>query len=53
MADEFYYVGFTYFMDPAPQTMASYNHMTNQLRDKHGNKIVKMLDIAATWYNSN
>ena len=53
MADEFYYVGFTYFMDPAPQTMASYNHMTNQLRDKHGDKIVKMLDIAATWYNSN
>ena len=51
--NQFYYVGFTYFMDPAPQTMASYNHMTNELRDKHGDKIVKMLDIANAWYYNN
>jgi hypothetical protein len=53
MQDEFYYVGFTYFMDPAPQTMQAYNHMTNQLRDKHADKIVRMLDIATAWYNKN
>ena len=42
--NEFYYLGFSYFMDPAPQTQQSYNHITNQITAKHSDKIIKVID---------
>ncbi len=49
--NEFYYVGFSYFVDPAPQTMASFNHLSNQIVEKHGDKLNKLFDIVSNWYN--
>jgi len=42
--NEFFYLGFSYFMDQAPQTQQSFNHITNQITAKHSDKIVKVLD---------
>lgn len=50
--NEFYYVGFTYFMDPTPQTVAQFNHQSKLLSDQNGDKFVKMFDTIANWYNS-
>ena len=52
MQNEFYYVGFTYFMDPTPQTVAQFNHQSKLLSEQHGDKFVKIFDIIANWYNN-
>ena len=42
--NEFFYLGFSYFIDTVPQTMQLYNHITNQINSKHSDKIVKVID---------
>ncbi len=50
--NEFYYVGFSYFVDPAPQTKASFNHLSNSITTKHADKLYKLFDIVSNWFNS-
>lgn len=52
LENEFFYIGFTYFMDPNPQTVQSFNYQTNAIAEKHSDKILKMFDIIANWYNN-
>ncbi len=49
--NEFFYLGFSYFIDSVPQTMQSYNHITNQITSKHSDKIVKVLDKVFKYFS--
>ena len=49
--NEFFYLGFSYFIDSVPQTMQSYNHITNQITAKHSDKIVKVLDKVFKYFS--
>jgi len=48
--NEFMYFGFSYFMDQSPQTRQSFNHMTDSLAQKHGDKIVMILDKVTAYF---
>lgn len=51
MQNEFYYLGFTYFMDPNPSTFAQFNRQSKTISENHSEKLYKMFDIVANWYN--
>ena len=45
--DEFYYFGFSYFLDPAPHvSQESFNEITNRVQEEYGVIITLALDKA-------
>ena len=52
LQNEFYYLGFTYFMDPNPQTLAQFDRQTKSISENHSEKLYKIFDTVANWYNN-
>lgn len=51
MLDEFYYVGFSYFVDPAPQTKRSFKAITDRAAEQYREPIEKTLDMIFAYFN--
>jgi hypothetical protein len=49
--DGFYYVGFSYMIDPTPQTKASFNRITDRLTEEYREVMYKLLDTLFAYFN--
>lgn len=50
--NEFIYLGFSYFVDPKPQTIQAYNQITNQINEKHAEKFYSVFDKISNYFAS-
>lgn len=52
LLDEFYYVGFTFFLDPTPMSKSSYNRYTDRVTEQYREVVYRILDKTAAYFES-
>ncbi|TNV80189.1 hypothetical protein FGO68_gene15348 [Halteria grandinella] len=52
LMDEFYYVGFTFFMDPTPMSRATYNRYTDRVTEQYREVAYRVFDKLGAYFES-